>query len=329
MRAVVIREFNKPEAVKIEEMDDPVPGEGEVLVDVKAASVNYTDYMSLFGTYQNIPGLPFTPGKDVSGFVEAVGPGVSRVKVGDRVLGHVNDSAFATKAVVAEPLVCEIPDDVDFVQSAGLGLSYLTAWYGLVERGGMKEGDSVLITGASGGVGMAAVQLAKALGAAKVVGGVNNMDKADAVRAAGADAIIHLATENPKDDIRAQMQEAGVKGVNVCLEMIGGQVFEGAFRTILPRGCIVVCGFVAGEVPTVRTNILMVKNIGVLGMTVAEPFKKGDPLILDVQQKIFGLLKAGKIKPLIGGTYPFDDFMTPVRAMGERTVVGKSVLVME
>lgn len=330
MRAVVIREFNNYDAVGVEEIDDPVPGDGQVLVDVKAAGINYTDWMSLHGTYQNIPGLPFTPGKDVSGVVEAVGSGVTKFKPGDRVLGHVNDSALAEKAVVDEPLVCEIPEGIDFVQSAGLGLSYLTAWYGLVERGGMKEGDAVLVTGASGGVGMAAVQLARALGAGKVVGGVNNLDKAAAVEGAGADAVIHHGTDNPKDDIRAQLQEkAGIKGVNVCLEMIGGQVFEGAFRTILPRGCIVVCGFVTGEVPTVKTNILLVKNIGVLGMTVAEPFDKGDPLIEAAQKKIFELLAGGKLNPNIQGTYPLDDFMTPIQAMGKRTVVGKSVLVME
>lgn len=330
MRAVVIREFNNDDAVNVEEIDDPVPGDGQVLVDVKAASINYTDWMSLHGTYQNIPGLPFTPGKDVSGLVEAVGPGVTKFKAGDRVLGHVNDSALAEKAVVDEALVCEIPDGVDFVQSAGVGLSYLTAYYGLVNRGQLQPGQTVLITGASGGVGMAAVQLAKALGARMVVGGVNNMDKADAVKEAGADAVLHHGTDNPKDDIRAQLKElTGENGVDLCLEMIGGQVFDGAFRCVLPRGCIVVCGFVTGDIPVVKTNILLVKNIGVLGMTVAEPFDKGDPLIEEAQKKIFELLAAGKIAPKIQGTYPLDDFMTPIKAMGERTVIGKSVLVME
>jgi NADPH2:quinone reductase len=329
MRAVMIREFNNYDAVKVEEVDDPVPGDGQVLVDVKAAGINYTDWMSLHGTYQNIPDMPFTPGKDVSGFVKAVGAGVTKYQVGDRVLGHVNDSALAEKAVVDEPLTCKIPDGVEFVQSAGLGLSYMTAWYGLVERGGMKAGDSVLITGASGGVGMSAVQIAKALGAKTVVGGVNNMEKGAAVLAAGADAVVDQST-NPKDEIRNQLKEkTGEPGVNICLEMIGGEVFDGAFRTILPRGCIVVCGFVTGKVPQVRTNILLVKNIGVLGMTMAEPFAKGDPLIEAAQTKIFELLEAGRLNPDIQGIYPLDDFMTPIQAMGNRTVVGKSVLVME
>lgn len=330
MRAVLIREFNNYDSVNVEEIDDPVAGDGQVLVAVKAAGLNYTDWMSLHGTYQNIPGMPFTPGKDVSGFVEAVGAGITKFKVGDRVLGHVNDSALAEKAVVDEALVCRIPDGVDFVQSAGLGLSYMTAWYGLVNRGGMKAGDNVLITGASGGVGMAAVQIAKALGAKTVIGGINNPDKGAAVKEAGADAVILQNGENPKDEIRAQIKEmTGESGVDVCLEMIGGEVFDGAFRTIRPRGCIVVCGFVTGNIPTVKTNILLVKNIGVLGMTVAEPFAKGDPLIEAAQTKIFELLEAGKLNPNIQGTYPLDEFMTPIQAMGNRTVVGKSVLVME
>ncbi len=329
MRAVMIREFNNYDAVAVEEIDDPAPADGQVLVDVKAAGINYTDWMSLHGTYQNIPGLPFTPGKDVSGVVAAVAAGITRYKVGDRVLGHVNDSALAEKAVVDQALACKIPDGVDFVQSAGLGLSYMTAWYGLVERGGMQAGDNVLVTGASGGVGMAAVQIARALGAKTVIGGVNNMEKGAAVLAAGADAVVDQSN-NPKDEIRAQIKDkTGEPGVNVCLEMIGGEVFDGAIRTILPRGCIVVCGFVTGQVPQVKTNILLVKNIGVLGMTVAEPFAKGDPLIEAAQTKIFELLEAGKLDPHIQGVYPLDDFMTPIQALGNRTVVGKGVLTME
>ena len=217
---------------------------------------------------------------------------------------------------------------MDFIGAATLGLSYLTAWYGLTQRGEMQPGETVLVTGASGAVGTAAVQIARALGAGKVFGAISNPAKGQAVTEAGADALIDVA-DSPRDGIRAQLKAAGAPGVDVCLEMVGGAVFDGCLRALNPRGRVVVCGFVSGDVPEVKVNYLMVKNTSVMGMTVAEPFFAKSPVIEAGQQELLDLWSAGKLNPAPANVYPFDDFLTPILALGERTAVGKSVLTME
>ena len=191
MRAVMIREFGNRGAVAVEEIEDPVPGPGEVLVDVKAAGVNFTDLLSLDGKYQNLPPLPFTPGKDASGVVAAVGDGATLVSPGDHVIAHVNDSALAERVVADARLCFRLPDGMDFETAAAMGLPYETAYMALAMRGGLKAGERVLINGASGGVGLAAVEIAKALGATTLAG-LTTPSKGEAVEKWGADGIIDL-----------------------------------------------------------------------------------------------------------------------------------------
>ena len=186
MRAVVISDIENRDTVAIKEVDDPAPGDDEIIVDVKACGINFTDLLSLDGKYQNNPPPPFTPGKDAAGIVSAVGANVTEHKIGDRVIAHVNNGAMAEKVACHRALACALPDGVEFDAAAAMGLAYLTAFFALTVRGQLRPGEMVLINGASGGVGLAAVGLARALGAGKVLAGLTSPGKADAVKAAGA-----------------------------------------------------------------------------------------------------------------------------------------------
>ncbi|MCY4238732.1 MAG: NADPH:quinone oxidoreductase family protein [Rhodospirillaceae bacterium] len=329
MRAVVIREFNNPDAVNLEEVSNLIPGAHEVVVDACACSVNYTDWMSLDGSYQNIPGLPFTPGKDSCGIVSAIGSKVTRHKVGGRVIAHVNDAGLAEQVVCHEDMTFPIPDGLSFEDAAGIGLSYMTAWFAVMDRGQLQTGHNIIVTGASGGVGMAAVNIARAMGADTVFGAISNMEKADAVREAGADAVVDLSAGDLKNGIRDQVRAVtGGPLCNVAVEMIGGEAFEGSLRALQPEGRIVVCGFVSGKVPTARANYLLVKHIGLIGMTMAAPFAARSPKVAEAQAKLFDLAVEGKITPRISACYPLEDYLKAIHLLGERKIVGKAILTM-
>jgi NADPH2:quinone reductase len=328
MRAVVIKDISNRDSVGIDIVADPRPRDDEVVVDVKACGINFTDLLSLDGKYQNNPPPPFTPGKDAAGVISAVGAKVKGLKIGDRVLAHVNHGAMAEKVACPSALACPIPKDVAFDAAAAMGLAYLTAWFALKVRGGLEPGEIVLIDGASGGVGLAAVGLAKALGAGKVLAGLTSPAKADAVKAAGADATIDLSADNLKDSLRDQVAAAtGGKSADLVVDMVGGAVFDSALRAIGDAGRIVVVGFASGAIPAVRTNYLLLKNISVVGMTVSAYMKARSPAIAEAQAAMFDLLRAGKIDPHIMKKYRFEDFMAGIEMLENRSIVGKSVLL--
>tara|TARA_R110000787_G_scaffold21008_1_gene62395 strand:+ start:268 stop:1254 length:987 start_codon:yes stop_codon:yes gene_type:complete len=328
MRAVVVKDTSNRN-VAIEEVPDPTPGDGEILIDVKACGINFTDLLSLDGKYQNNPPAPFTPGKDAAGVVSAVGAGVSDHKVGDRVIGHVVYGAMAEKAICPAALAFPLPEGVGFDAAAAMGLASLTAYLALTRRGAMKAGEVVLINGASGGVGLAAVGIAKALGAKTVLAGLTTPSKADAVLAAGADAAVDLSVDDLKDNLRAQaMAATGGHGVDLAFDLVGGEVFDATLRAIAAEGRVVVSGFTSGTIPSVRTNYLLLKNISVVGSTVNFYIKDGSPLVGQAQKALFDLLLAGKIKPNIMNRLPFDRFLDGILMLEQRKIVGKSVLVM-
>ena len=226
MRAVVITDTSN-RSVSIADVADPTPGDGQILVDVKACGVNFTDLLSLDGKYQNNPPPPFTPGKDAAGIVAAVGANVTNHKVGDRVIAHVIHGGMAEKAVCPAALAFPLPDGVEFDAAAAMGLAYLTGYLALTRRGAMQAGEIVMINGASGGVGLASVSLARALGAKVVLAGLTTPSKGDAVKAAGADAIIDLTVDDLKDNLRGQVMAAGqLVGELRCIAAIrvAGQV---------------------------------------------------------------------------------------------------------
>ena len=328
MRAVVITDTSN-RSVSIEEVADPVPGDDEIVVDVKACGINFTDLLSLDGKYQNNPPPPFTPGKDAAGIVAAVGVNVTGHKVGDRVIAHVIHGAMAEKAVCPAALAFPLPDGVEFDSAAAMGLAYLTGYMALTRRGAMQPGEVVMINGASGGVGLASVSLAKALGASVVLAGLTTPSKGDAVKAAGADAIIDLTVDDLKDNLRAQVTEAsGGRGIDLAFDLVGGDVFDATLRAIANEGRVVVSGFTSGTIPSVRTNYLLLKNISVVGSTINYYIKDASPLIGEAQAALYDLLLAGKITPNIMNRLTFDQYMDGIKMLEERKIVGKSVLVM-
>lgn len=328
MRAVVITDTSN-RSVLIEEVADPVPGDNEILVDVKACGINFTDLLSLDGKYQNNPPPPFTPGKDAAGIVAAVGAKVTGHKVGDRVIAHVIHGAMAEKTVCPAALAFPLPDGVEFDAAAAMGLAYLTGYLALTRRGAMKPGEVVMINGASGGVGLASVSLAKALGASVVLAGLTTPSKGDSVKAAGADAIIDLTVDDLKDNLRAQVLAAtGGRGVDLAFDLVGGEVFDATLRAIANEGRVVVSGFTSGTITSVRTNYLLLKNIAVVGSTINYYIKDASPLVGEAQAALYDLLLAGKITPNIMNRLTFDQYMDGIRMLEERKIVGKSVLIM-
>ena len=326
MRAVVIRELNNREAVAIEDIPSPTPGRGEVLVDVHACGINFTDYLSLDGRYQNNPPPPFTPGKDASGTVVAVGPGVSRLSVGDRVVAHVTYGGLAEQVVCAEARCFALPDEMSFRDAAGLGLVYMTAYFACRIRGGLRPGERVLINGASGGVGLAAIGMAKGLGAGQVLAGLTTPSKAPAALAAGADEVIELTGEDLRDRVREQVDKATGGGVDLVIDLLGGDAFDATMRCVSTYGRIVVTGFASGSIPTIRTNYLLLKNIAVVGMTLQTFLDEHTPELEAAHRTICELLAGGKIKPHITETYAFADFMAAIERIEQREVIGKSVV---
>ncbi|MEX2631279.1 MAG: NADPH:quinone oxidoreductase family protein [Tistlia sp.] len=326
MRAVVVGELNNRDSIGIGEVEAPTPGDGEVLVQVGASSVNFPDILMLDGKYQIRPTPPFVLGKEAAGTVAAVGAGVTRVKPGERVLVQVDSGGFAEQVVAPERAVFAIPDDMDFETAAAMGLVYQTAWLGLVERGRLQAGEAVLVNGASGGVGMAAVELAAALGA-EVLAGLTTPAKAATVEAAGARHVVDLSVPDLKDALRSQVAgKLGGRGLDLVLDMIGGEVFEASLRALAFGGRAVVIGFAGGNIPTVRTNYLLLKNIAVLGSTINGYLDSRPEVVVRAQEEVVRLWREGKLKPNIMRRFSLGQAREALAAVEKREVVGKVVI---
>ena len=297
MRAVWVREHGAPETARIEDVPTPAIGGEQVLVDIKAIGVNYPDLLVIGGTYQILPPRPFSPGKDAAGIVRAVGSRARHCKPGDRVAVHLEYGAYAEQ-VAAKDAVCHVlPDAMSFEEAAAMGLVYQTAHFGLVERGLYQRGETVLVNGAAGGIGLAAVQIAKGLGAT-VFAGVNNEEHARLVRANGADQVIDLARPNLRESLRAKVHAlTGGRGVDIVLDPLGGAVFEASLRALAWRGRMVVIGFAAGGIPELKVNYLLLKNISVSGLQWSDYRERTPDWVRRVQVELFELYTKGAIRP--------------------------------
>jgi len=329
VQALVVEEHGPLESLKLMERPDPVPGAGEVLVDVQAASINFPDLLVIGGTYQKLPARPFSPGKDFAGIVSAVGAGVTRCKVGDRVSVQIEYGAYAQKCVVREQNCHVMPASMSFADATAMGLTYPTAHFALVERAHYKPGDVVLVTGAAGGVGIAAVQIAKALGAT-VIAAVSSEERAALVRANGADHVVRTDVPDLRESFRDQVYAAvGKRGVDIIVESVGGEVFEAAFRTIAWSGRVVVVGFAGGGIPQVKTGVLLVKNIALIGLQWSDYRDREPDNVARVTQELYRWYEAGKIKPHVMATYPLKDYQRALKAVRDREVKGKVVLMLQ
>jgi len=326
MRAVIVRELGPIENALLATVPDPAPGPGEVLIETHAAALNYADLLVIAGQYQFRPPLPFVPGKGAAGIVCALGPGAARFRVGERVHAWVEDGGWAEKVAAPEALCRRLPDAMPFVDAVATALDYATAWFALRDRARVRPGETVLVLGASGAVGFAAVQLAKAFGA-HALAGVATPDKVELARLAGPDAIVELWHPGLRDRLRAQIYAATEdRGADIVLDPVGGAVFEAAIRVLAWRGRLVVIGFAAGQIPTVRANYLLVKNIEVSGLQVSDYKKKAPAEVDRCFAELFALYEEKKIVPFVMTTLPLARFAEGLRQIRDRTVRGKIVL---
>jgi NADPH:quinone reductase len=327
MKAVVVPDFSSFDKLEVGELPDPTPHADEVIVDVSAAEVNYPDLLVVTGNYQFKPPLPFSPGKVAAGVISAIGEKVARFKIGDRVAAQVEYGAYAQKVRAKAHSVFRLPDKIGFRDGAALGLTYQTAHFSLVDRARMKAGDRVLVLGASGGVGVAAVQLAKALGARQVIAGVRGPEKAEIARRSGADAIVNLGMGNLVDGLKQAVSEAtDGYGVDVVIDPVGGDATTAALRTIAWCGRMVIVGFASSKIPAIKANYLLVKNIEVSGIQWSDYRDRTPELVEQVQSEIFQLYLDGKFKPIVTKTFPLHDFKEALVQLRDGKVQGKLIL---
>lgn len=327
MRALMLHELGEPEDLHLEDVPSPVPGKGEVLVDVHAAAVNFPDLLSIQGKYQLRPELPFAPGKEGAGVVAAVGEGVTRFGPGDRVMIQVDHGSFAEQAIAPEHECYRIPDGVSMDQAAAVGIAFQTAWFALVDRADVQNGETVLVTAASGSVGLATMQLAKRVFGCTVIAGLTTMSKADDARENGADHVIDLSTDNPRDDIRDQVfaVTAG-EGIDAVIEICGGDIFAGALRCLRFRGRLVVVGFTSGTIPEMRVNYLLLKNIAVLGVDRTQYRDLLPDAMTEAQDEIFRHVLEGRLSMPVQARFAMEEIVPAFDVIRNRAVRGKVVL---
>jgi NADPH2:quinone reductase len=327
MKAIVVEKYGAvPESARLHAVPASPPGEGEVLVEVRAAAVNFADILSIEGRYQARVPTPFIPGREAAGIVVDVGPSVKSVKRGDRVLAYVEAGAYAETMTAAEHECHRLPDGLAFTAAVSLGLNYQTALIALTRRAGLQPGESVLVTGASGGVGLASIQVARALGA-RVFALVSRPEKQAIVKDAGADVVITGVDDDPKEQIRQSVYAVNQgRGVDVVLDCLGGDVFDGCLRALEWQGRVVVIGFVAGRIPSVATNYLLVKNIAVVGMYWDSYRAHMPETVGRVQQEIFDLWSAGVLRPPEAQCFPLAKFAEAAAIFAQRRAQGRLIL---
>ena len=326
MRAIVVEQFGKPEDLCVGEAAAPSPGPGEVLVEIHAASVNYVDILVVGGAYQFLPSLPFIPGKSPTGIVTALGSGVTSLAVGDRVLATAEHGGYA-EAVTIDAAQCHrLPPGLGFADAAAMSVVYDTSWVALRSRARLQRGETVLVLGAAGGVGHASVQLAKAMGA-RVLAGVSRPERAAAARGAGADAIIDLGRDDLRDSLRDQVYaETGGRGADIIIDPLGGAIFDAALRALAWCGRLVVIGFAAGGIPTLRTNYLLLKNIEVSGLQITDYRKRRPAELKTAYAEIFGYCTLGLVQAAPVNLFPLERAGDALAAVRDRRIDGRAVL---
>ncbi|MFZ6720234.1 NADPH:quinone oxidoreductase family protein [Undibacterium sp. Ji49W] len=322
MKAVICKDWGLPDTLVIEDLADVVPGQGQVAIDVKAAGVNFPDVLIIQNKYQFKPELPFTPGSELSGVVRAVGEGVSHVKVGDKVIAFVGNGAFAQQVVVPAHAIMPMPPGMDFDTAAAITLTYGTSHHAVVDRAQLKAGETMLVLGAAGGVGLAAIEIGKALGA-RVIAAASTDEKLAICKQHGADHTINYSTEDLREAIKAATEG---KGPDVIYDPVGGIYAEPAFRSIGWRGRYLVVGFANGEIPKLPLNLTLLKGASLVGVFWGEFARREPKANLAAMRELMTWLHEGKIKPHISGRYALKDTAQALNDLAARKVTGKVVI---
>ncbi len=322
MKAVVCRSFGPPENLTLEEVANPTLGRGQVLIDVHSVGLNFPDVLQIAGKYQYQPPFPFTPASELAGVVAEVGMGVSSVKPGDRVMALVAVGAMAERVVADASAVDGIPDAMDFDTAAALGIAYGTSFHALVQRGRLQPGESLLVLGASGGVGLAAVEIGKALGA-RVIAAASTDQKLEIAKQHGADVLVNYSQGALKDQIK---ELTAGKGADVIFDPVGGDLFDQCTRCINWNGRLLVVGFASGTIPKYPVNLALLKGCEIVGVFWGE-FRKREPeKFRENCQALFQMFREAKIKPLISQAFPLERFADALNVFVHRQAVGKIVL---
>ncbi len=324
MRALVCNEYGPPGSLSIEERGDLVPGDGQIVVAVAAAGINFPDVLSIAGKYQVKTPTPFVPGNEAAGTVTALGAGVQRFAVGERVIVATRGGAFAGQCVASEMMTMRLPIELDFAQGAGFSVTYGTSYHALLQRANLQAGETVLVLGAAGGVGIAAVEIAKAMGA-RVIAAASSAAKLEFAKAAGADELINYSEVQLKETAK---QLTDGNGVDVVYDPVGGELAEQAFRATAWHGRYLVIGFASGDIPAFAANIALLKEASINGVWWGTWAEKNPALQAKNMQELAQLITAGKLMPRISESYALDDYVSAFAAITERRARGKVILRM-
>jgi NADPH2:quinone reductase len=322
MKAVLCENWGLPDTLVIAELTDVIPGPGQIAIDVKAAGVNFPDVLIIQNKYQFKPELPFTPGSELSGIVRAVGEGVINAKVGDKVIAFIGQGAFAQQVLVPANAIIPMPPGMDFDTAAAITLTYGTSHHAVVDRAQLKAGETMLVLGAAGGVGLAAIEIGKALGA-RVIAAASTDEKLEICRQHGADACINYSTEDLREAIKIITNG---KGPDVIYDPVGGIYAEPAFRSIAWRGRYLIVGFANGEIPKLPFNLMLLKGASLVGVFWGEFAKREPKANLVAMRELITWLAEGKIKPHISGRYALKDTAKALNDLAARKVTGKIVI---
>jgi NADPH2:quinone reductase len=329
MRAVLCKSYGPPDSLVIENVPSPKPGDGQVLISVKAAGVNFPDTLMIENKFQFRPPLPFSPGGEVAGIVKELGPGVTNVKVGDHVIGSTGWGGFAEEALAPGPRCIPFPKEIGFVEASAFVMTYGTSHHALKDRAAIKPGETLLVLGAAGGVGLSAVELGKVMGA-RVIAAASSQEKVDLCIKHGAEAGVVYPTGKLDRDAQKKLSDdfkkvLGGEGANVIYDGVGGDYAEPALRSIAWEGRYLVIGFPAG-IPNIPLNLTLLKGCQIVGVfwgafTGREPKRNQENLA-----ELMRWVKEGKLKPYVSKTYPLDRAADALKDMIARKVMGKVVL---
>ncbi len=324
MKAIVCNEFGLPSSLVLAEVESPKPKEKEVLVSVRACGVNFPDTLIIQGLYQFKPELPFTSGSDIAGIVKEVGEGVTHVKVGDKVFGFVMNGGFAEEVIVPKNVCFLKPPQMDFHIAASFMMAYGTSYHALKDRGNLKEGETLVVLGASGGVGLAAVELGKLMGA-KVIAAASSEDKLRLCKQYGADETIDYSKEILKERIK-ELTEG--RGADVIYDPVGGEYSESAIRGMAWEGRYLVVGFAAGDIPKIPLNLPLLKGCDLVGVFWGSFAMKTPKKNMQNTIQLMQWYSEGKLKPHIHNIYPLKGAPKALEEMMQRKVKGKVVIGM-
>ena len=324
MRALICNEYGPPDSLVIEDRDDPIAGDGQIVVDVVAAGINFPDVLSIAGTYQVKTPTPFIPGNEAAGVVAAIGEGVKRIAVGDKVIIMTRGGTFAEKCVADEHTTMPLPDGLDFEQGAGFAVTYGTSYHALKQRANLQPGETVLVLGAAGGVGITAVEIAKAMGA-RVIAAASSDEKLEFARSAGADEFINYSEVPLKETVK---ELTGGKGADVVYDPVGGEFADQAFRATAWHGRYLVIGFACGEIPKFSANIALLKEASIVGVWWGTWASKNPQVQMQNVAEMVELIAGGKLNPRVTESYGLDDFVDAFKAITERRARGKVILRM-